>query len=145
MDARYRLAPMRELRARDERLRGGDLAGAVSDARTLAADVEQAATRVTCAQAALAAATATRGRVLATGAASATIAQLERYLSRLRGELAAVRGEFLRADARHRGQQDVVDAARGRLALARADREIIERHFAAWRASRRKLAERRED
>jgi hypothetical protein len=145
MDARYRLAPMREVRAHDERLRRGDLADAVGDARTLATDVEQAASRVTLARAALAAATATRARVLAEGAASATIAQLERYLSRLRRELEAVRGELARAEARHRGQLDAVDSARGRLALARAEREIIERHFAAWRVSRRKLAERRED
>jgi hypothetical protein len=145
MDARYRLAPMREVRARDERLRRGDLAGAVGDARTLAADAEQAASRVTLARATLAAATATRDRVLAEGAASATIVHLERYLCRLRRELEAVRGELVRADARHRGQLDAVEAARGRLALARAEREVIERHFAAWRAERRKLAERRED
>jgi hypothetical protein len=136
---------MREVRARDERIKRGDLAGAVGDAHTLAADVEHAASRVALARAAITDATGARERVLAQGAASATIAHLERYLCRLRHDLEAVRGELLRAEARHRGQLDAVDAARGRLTLARAEREVIERHFAAWRAERRKLAERRED
>ena len=136
---------MREVRARDERIRRGDLAGAVGDARAVAADVEQAERREARARAAIAAATGTRGRVLAEGAASATIVRLERYLCRLRRELEAARDELVRAQARHRGQLDAVDAARGRLTLARAEREVIERHFAAWRAARRTLAERRED
>jgi hypothetical protein len=38
-----------------------------------------------------------------------------------------------------------VGEARGRLALARASRELIERHFARWRDQQRKLAERRAD
>jgi hypothetical protein len=145
MDARYRLAPMREVRARDERLKRGDLAGAVGDAHALAAEVAQVASRVVSARAAIAAATATRDRMLAEGAAGATLVRLEHYLGRRRRELEAVRGELLRAEARHHGQLDAVTAARGRLTLARADREIIERHFAAWRAARRKLVERRDD
>jgi hypothetical protein len=139
---------MREARTRDERVKRGDLAGAVGDAQVLAADVEEIAGRVAHAHAVLAAATGARDRVLARGAPSAmsaTIAHLDRYLRRLRRDLAGVRGELLRAEALHRGQLEVVDVARGRLRLARAEREVIERHFAAWRAERRKLAERRED
>ena len=39
----------------------------------------------------------------------------------------------------------VVDEARQKLILARAEREVIERHFARWRDERRKQIERRED
>jgi hypothetical protein len=141
---------MRQVRARNERVQQGDLAGAVGDAQALADAVDEAAGRVERARATLAAAIGSPAGTLAAGAAIATIAistiaHRERYLRRLRHDLDATRGELLRAEARHRGQLDVVDVARGRLALARAERELIERHFAAWRAERRKLAERRED
>jgi len=136
---------MRDARTRDERVKRGDLAGAVGDARQLAAGVDEVARRVAGLRDTLAAAATTRDRLLAQGAASTTIAHLEHYLRRLRRELAGVRGELLRAEARLRGQLEAVDAARERLTLARADREVIERHFAAWRAERRKLAERRAD
>jgi hypothetical protein len=39
----------------------------------------------------------------------------------------------------------VVDVQRAVLARARADREVIDRHFARWRDARKKLAERRDD
>jgi hypothetical protein len=136
---------MRDGRARDERIRQGDLAGAVGDAQLHAAGLAEIASRVTRARAALAAARGDRDRLLARGAASATLIRVEHYLARLRRDLEAARGEQLRAEARHRERLDRVDAARQRLTLARAEREIIERHFAAWRAGRRKLAERRED
>ena len=136
---------MRDVRRRDERLQQGDLAGAVSDAKALADAEEEARARVARVCAALTAATDERDRRLAQGSASTILAQVDLYLRRLRRDLEAARGELLRAEARHRGQLEAVDAARGRLSLARADREIIERHFATWRAERRKLAERRDD
>jgi hypothetical protein len=136
---------MRQARAHNERIQQGDLAGAVGDAQSLAGAVEKAAHRVERALAAIAAATSHRDAALSAGTAIATIAHLERFVRRLRHGLEAARAELLRAEARHRGQQGIVDLARGRLARARAEREVIERHFAAWRAERRKLAERRED
>jgi hypothetical protein len=42
-------------------------------------------------------------------------------------------------------RQSGVDVARRTLVRARADRELIDRHFARWREARRKQAERRED
>jgi hypothetical protein len=145
MEARYRLAPMREARARDERARRGDLAGAVGDARVLADDVADITRRIARARAAITEVGATRERWLARGGAAGTIAHLEHHLRRLRRDLDAVHGELARAEARHRGQLDAVDLAQGRFTRARADREVIERHFTAWRTERRKLAERRED
>jgi hypothetical protein len=136
---------MRQVRARNERIQQVDLAGAVGDARALADAVEAAGGRVDRARAALAAATARRAAALATGASSAALAREDRYLRRLRHELEAVQGERARAEAGLRGQQGAVELARGRLAHARTERELIERHFAAWRAERAKLAERRED
>jgi hypothetical protein len=140
---------MREVRDRAARVRQGDLAGAVSDARTLATAVDDAARRVNQLRAALDAAGASRARALA-GAGSVGVpvgglAQLERYVRRIRHELDAARGGLARAEAKHLGQLAEVDAARLRLAHARAERELIERHFARWRAERQKLAERRED
>ncbi|HEU4731388.1 MAG TPA: hypothetical protein VFT22_26020 [Kofleriaceae bacterium] len=149
MNARYRLAPMREARARNERVRQGDLSGAVGDAQVHAAAVEAATRRVEEARAALAGANHARDRALTAAARGgvpvATLAHLERYIARLRHALDAALGERSRAQALHRGQLEIVDAARERLARARAERELVERHFAAWRAERRKLAERRED
>jgi hypothetical protein len=145
MEARYRLEPMREARTRDERVKRADLAGAVGDAQRLAADLDAIADRVAHARSELAAALAGRDAGLAGGSHAAQIARHDRYLRRLRCDLEAARGELLRAEARHRGQLDVVEDARQRLTLARADREVIERHFAAWRTERRKLAERRDD
>ncbi len=140
---------MRQVRARSERVQQADLAGAAGDAQATAGAVEEARLRVARARAALAAAAGNRapdgGAGIATIATIATIAHRERYLRRLRHELDATHGELARAEARHRGRLDAVEVARGRLVLARAEREIIERHFAAWRSARRKLSERRED
>jgi hypothetical protein len=136
---------MREARTRDELVKRGDLASAVRDALTLATGVDATVGQVARYRAQIAAAGAHRDRFLDRGATVATLARLDRYVSRLRHALDAARGEQLRAEARHRGQLEAVDQARGRLLLARADREVIERHFATWRTERRKLAERRED
>lgn len=136
---------MRDARARDERVRRVELADAVGSAQVIADDLAAIASRVERGRAAIADATARRDRLLDGGAPARALAQLDRYLSRLRRELAATRDELARAEALHRGRLDEVDAARQRLARARADREVIERHFAAWRTERHKLAERRED
>jgi hypothetical protein len=136
---------MREVRARNERERQGDLSGAVVDAQILAAHVAEITTRVEQTRAAVTAALGARDRALAQGTKSTTLAHFEHYVRRLRRDLEAARGALGRAEARDRGQREVVDAARDRLTLARAEREVLERHFAAWRAERRKLAERRED
>jgi hypothetical protein len=143
--APYRLPPVQVAPPHVEPIRPGQLAGAVGRAAQLAAGVDEVAARVARARSALGDAAALRDQLLARGAAAWEVAGLERYQRRLRRELAAVRGAQLRAEAQHRGQLDEVDAARERLTLARAEREVIERHFAAWRAERRKLAERRED
>jgi DNA repair exonuclease SbcCD ATPase subunit len=149
MDARYRLAPMRDIRAREQRVRQGDLAGAVGDARELAAGVAGAGERVAALQAALGVAAAERDRALIhlhrQRPAVADLVQRDRYLQRLRRELEAARGELARAEAKHLGQLGAVAAARAHLTRARAAREVIERHFAAWRAARQQLADRRED
>lgn len=145
MEARYRLAPMREARARDERVRRGDLAGAVGDAQASSDDVVEVTGRLTRARAAITQATTVRERWLTQGRAAGTLAHLEHHLRRLRRELDALHGELARADARHGGQLDLVDVAQARFSRARADREVIERHFTAWRAARHKLAERRDD
>ncbi|MEJ7603248.1 MAG: hypothetical protein WKG01_35500 [Kofleriaceae bacterium] len=139
---RYRLAPVREARTRDEKSRRGDLAAAVDHARATSEQVEAAARRVELARTAYD--TARRARELAT--ASATMFVLaEAHARRRRHELEAVTAEHLRAAASHAGRLEAVDSARGQLARARADREIVDRHFAAWRDTQRKLAERRED
>ncbi len=69
----------------------------------------------------------------------------EHYLTRLRRDLDAAVGEELRVEAAHGSRVDAVDVARGGLRRARAEREVIERHFASWRETQRKLAERRDD
>jgi hypothetical protein len=138
---RYRLGPLRDARTRDERVKRGDLAGAVDDARATADDVAVAEQRVAAVRAAIAGARTS-------GARDATGSQLvlaERFLARLRRDLDHAIAEHVRAEATHAGRLDQLELARGRLSRARADREVIERHFARWREQQRKLAERRAD
>ena len=142
---RYRLAPLRDARHRDERARRGALAAAVDDARTAADGVAGAERRVAAARTAVDAAVGARAELLARGVSQALLALADRYVQRRRRDLDAAVGEHLRARAAHEGRLTAVDEARGRLALARADREVIERHFAGWREQQQKLAERRED
>ncbi len=144
----YKLEPARKVRSLDERAKQGDLAGAASDARKTQAAIDAATARVQSIRAAI---ERTRGELreqLARSTTRATASSIEigeRYLARLRRDLEAALDELDRARASHRGQLEVVDAARTRLARARADKEIVERHFARWRDEKRKLAERRED
>jgi hypothetical protein len=142
---RYRLAPLRDARDRDERARRGALGAAVGDARAAADGVAEAARRVDAARDALEAAGRARAALLAGAAGPALLALADRCAQRRRRELDAAVGEHLRAQAAHAGRLAAVDEARGRLALAQQGRELIERHFARWRDQQRKLAERRED
>jgi hypothetical protein len=136
---------MRQVRARDERTRRGELATAVDSAERCAAELAAAAQRVESYTGAIGDAVAVRERCLAGGTTIAALTALDRYLGRIRRDRQAALRDQLRAQARHDGQRDAVDAARGRLGAARADRERIERHFATWRAERDQLAERRLD
>lgn len=137
---RYQLTPLRDARAREERVQRGDLAAAVGAARATEAQVAAAAARVTAARTALEAA-----RSAHFGTTAAALAIRERFLSRRRAELAAANDAQLRAQAAHAGQLGKVSEQQARLTLARAEREVIERHFARWRAARAKLVERREE
>ncbi len=142
---RYRLEPVRDVRNRDEKVKRGDLAAAVGDARTTAADVVSAAGRIVVAQSALAAARASLETLIEAGASPTLLALADRFCARRRRDVDAAIAEHLRADARHTGRLGEVEVARGQLLTARAQREVIERHFARWRETQRKLAERRED
>ncbi|MBA3498846.1 MAG: hypothetical protein M4D80_29245 [Myxococcota bacterium] len=137
---RYRLGPLRDVRARDERVKRNDLAVAVDDARATEADVAAAAGRVEAARDALARA------IAGTALTSAHLLALaDRHVARLRTRLDDTVAEHARTRAAHSGRLGAIDAARTKLTAARADKEVIERHFAKWRDQQRKLAERRED
>ena len=140
---RYRLDPLRETRRRDERASRGALADAIAHARVTADEVAAAHRRVDDARAALAG--ARRACEEDARASADAHARAERYVARRRRDLDAAIGELVRAEARHAGRAAGVDETRRRLAHARAAREVIERHFAAWREARRKLADRREE
>ena len=118
----------------------GNLAGAIEQARASEAQVAAAASRVSAATTAL-----QEARKLPAETSAIAIARSERFITKLRRTVELARDEHARALASHQGQLASVDAARDRLARARADREVIERHFARWRSDRAKLAERRED
>jgi hypothetical protein len=138
---RYRLAPVRDERERNEAIRRGNLASAIDDARSTETALAAARARTAVAREALSAALATH-----TGAATAaSLAAAERFSARRRRELAAARDAELRAELAHDARLDQIDVARGTFARARADREVIERHFARWRDDQRKLRDRRED
>lgn len=144
---RYRLAPVRDARIRDERIRRGDLAVAVGDARETQARLDAARARTQTAREAVATAVAARARLLATQRATtpARLVLADQFVARRRGELDRAIGEELRAEAAHGQRLGSLDEARQRLVRARAEREVIERHFARWRQTQAKLADRRED
>lgn len=150
-EADYRLAPVHRVRALDELAKQGDLAGAVGDAKQTQAKIDAARARTEAIRAAIASARGAPERSGSTPGArpseatASTLSIVERYLARLRRDLEAALDELDRATAAHRGQLEAVDDARLRLARARADKEVIERHFARWREEKRKLADRRED
>ncbi len=139
---RYRLAPVRDTRERSERVKRGELASAVDGTRDAAGQVAVIQARAAVVRTALGRTALPSGRAQV---AARELAIAERYRSRLRGELAAIAGELDRAEAVLADRTGVADTARGALARARADREIIERHFARWRETQRRIAERRED
>lgn len=126
-------------------MRRGELAAASEETRRSQAKVDDAARRVDAARRALDAARAAYHAALERGTTSTLLARIEQFIERRRRELEATRDAHARALAAHHGQLASLDAARERLARARADREVIERHFARWHEERRKRAERRED
>jgi hypothetical protein len=132
---------LRDVRARDERTQRYGLAAAVGDARTTEAEVATARHRVQEARAGLASALAARGSL---GAAH-VLALADRHIAHRRRLLDAAVAAHARARDAHAGKLAAVDASRGQLTAARADKEVIERHFARWRETQQKLAERREE
>jgi len=141
----YRLKPVADARAREERVRRQDLAAAAGAARATQAHVDTAARRVDVARTKLETARAAQRTLVEAGTTSATLARAEQFIARTRRDLEAALDAQTRAVASHLGQLDAVDGARGRLARARADKEVIARHFARWRTEKARLAERRED
>ena len=142
---RYRLAAVRDVRTRDEKTRKGQLANAVGDARVTQATLDAARVRTQAARTALQAARSSRDALLDAGATSAQLTSTDRFVIRRRRELDQAVADEARTEVAHAERQGEVDAARLVLARARADREVIERHFERWRTERRKLADRRED
>jgi hypothetical protein len=140
-DDRYRLAPVHDARTRAERVKRGELAVAVGDARSTETALALAISRVAVAREALRVALVGHSEI--TNLARRVLA--ERYIARCRRDLAAALGEEARAGSAHADKLGVIDEARSTLSRARAEREVIERHFARWREDRRKLADRRDD
>jgi chromosome segregation ATPase len=148
---RYRLAPVREVRERAERVRAHELAAATGDAARTEQQLVQVRVRVEAARTALEDAIAARAGLLARdtrGAPAITLARIalaDRFVARRRAELAAVTAELDRAESAHAARLGSIETARAALTRARAERELVDRHFARWREARAKLAERRED
>ena len=126
-------------------MRRGDLAAATADAKASQAGIDAMERDVVAARTRLDAARTAQQDLVARGTTSTLLARADQFIVRTRRDLEAALDAHARAQASHRGQLDAVDSARGRLARARADKEVIERHFARWRTERAKLAERRED
>jgi hypothetical protein len=138
----YRLGPVRVARERAEAVRRNDLTDRLGEARTTEADLASARDRTRSAREALANASAATTRI---PTPAARLAATDRYIARRRRELADARDAELRAELAHGQHLDGVELARRQLGRARAEREVIERHFARWRDTQRKLRERRDD
>jgi hypothetical protein len=137
----YRLEPVRTLREVGERTSKGALADAVEDSRVREAKLAAARARVAEARVQIASAR----ELLARSCDAVAIVRGERYVARLRRDLEAAIATELRAHAEHAHGAGLVDLARARVVAARADREVVERHFATWREHQRKAAERKEE
>lgn len=144
-EGRYRLAPLRDARERDERSKRGDLAVAVWDAEEAKSRLDAARARTTQAREALTVAIAARDKVAAFSATPARLSGAEQFIARRRRELENAVGEEVRLEAALDERKAGVDVARRTLARARADRQVIERHFERWRNQRQLQAERRRD
>jgi hypothetical protein len=133
----YRLRPLQDQRARDERVVRGELADAVGEVRGADARLVAASARVAELREAIGLAQPTT--------TIADFARVERYRSRLRGQLELALVDELRAREARDGVASAAELACDRLVLARAARRAVEAHFERWRTEQRKLAERRED
>jgi hypothetical protein len=142
---RYPLAAVRTVRAHEEHGKRGDLAAAVSDAAASRTKLDAARARTRAARDAVAAAQTVRTSLVAAGASASAIASAEQFVLRRRRELEAVLGDELRCEGAAGIVQGTLDVARQRLARARAERELVDRHFERWRTARKQLAERRDD
>lgn len=140
----YRLRPVQDQRARDERAKRGDLVAAVGDVRAADDGLAAASERVARLREAIGLSHAAVQPVTS-NATSLTLLRVERYRTRLRGQLELALIDELHARELRDGKATSADHARDRLALARAARRVVEAHFARWRDDQRKLAERRED
>lgn len=140
---RYPLAPAHGARQRTELVRRGELTAAIGDARLAEERLASSRERSAAARQQLAQAVVARQRLASADAAE--LARHERFIARCRREVEAAISAEHRAQEAHDRHASGVDLARSTLARARAEREVIERHFARWREAQRKLAERRED
>jgi hypothetical protein len=138
---RYRLEPLRDVRALAEQAGKGALASAIDDAKAADARVTTARARTEAARHALT--TALAARDATTTAAHRVLA--DQFVARRRRELDDARARQADAEAARDAHQGAVDTARRSLARARADRELIERHFARWREQQAQLRDRRDD
>lgn len=139
----YPLAAVRDLRSREEEEAKEHLARAI-DAHAQATRAVQDATqaladheRATQEQAEKDRA---RDRTLRT---IADMGLLHSYLLRRKEGALALQDAIVSARQRESLCATEVEAARTALANARAEREAVERHFAAWQAAQRKVAEAR--
>ena len=144
-ERRYRLAPVRDARERAEAIRRGDLVDALDDARATETSLATARDRTQFARDALVAAIAAHATLVTTSPPAARLVAAERFVARRRHELIERQATELRAELAHGARLGDVETARGTLGRARAEREVIERHFARWRDTQRKLRERRDD
>jgi hypothetical protein len=138
---RYRATPVRVQRGHAEQVSRAQLAAAVGHARdaevrldALRADAEAARARLGQAQQVVDGQATAGGRAIS-----------ERFAARCRRALASALDAIAAAEDALADRTTAIDAARRALARSRAEREVIERHFARWRDARRKLAERRTD
>lgn len=138
--ADYRLSAVRDARARSERAKQGELADAVGDARQTQARLDAARARTVAARTALSDALAARHGLLTAGA----LATADKFIARRRHELTSALADEDRAVAAHATHTQQIDTARLALRRARAERQVIERHFEHWRTEQKKLADRRE-
>jgi len=124
-------------------MRRGELASAIGDAQLAEQMLAEARQRTVAAREQLARALAARDQL--SSATADLIRSHDQFIARCRNAVGDMVRAEQRANAAADAQASSVDNARATLAHARAEREVIERHFAQWREAQRKLANLRED
>ena len=142
---RYGLEALRDVRRVEESTEQQTVAAQASVLRAAQQRAEAAAADVAAQQAAAALVLQNATAQLQTGASAQLATLAGNSAARHRRRLLQLQQDAARLAGLARGEDAKFDAAQQQLRAARIQRELLEKHFAAWRARRAKQLSNREE